>query len=61
MTCTEVSDVEKKSLEEIPQPSLPEGSTASSTSTDAVRRFMGQLRDRRPASYTDLPVPARAG
>lgn len=28
---------------------------------DAARRFMGHLRDRRPASYAELPVPARAG
>jgi hypothetical protein len=28
---------------------------------DAARRSMGHLRDRRPASYAELPVPARAG
>ena len=61
MTSSELSDVEEKSLEEIPRPSLPEGSTASSTSTDGARRFRGHLRDRRPASYAELAVPARAG
>ena len=61
MTSTELSDVEKERLEEIPHPSLPEGSTASSTSIDAARRFTGHLRDRRLASYTERPVPARAG
>jgi predicted amidohydrolase len=28
---------------------------------DRARRFMGHLRDRRPASYDPLRVPVRAG
>jgi len=57
MTSTELSDIEKKSLEEIPHPSLPDDAV------DAARRFMGHLRDRRPASYAaaaPAPVTARA-